>query len=390
MTVNICGALTELLYEHGMSDVIDGMRQLAQKGQVEFTGSAKYHPILPLIPQSERLRQIILNHQMNRQFFGESYLPQGFFPPEMGYSRDIIKPVIDTGHKWLILSGVACPTSWPTDTIHETAVDAQRLNVFFRDDVVSNDISFRKVSAAGFLDRLRQLLGTRKKIYVITAMDAETFGHHIKDWEKLFLEEVYQTVKPVTAIDRGVKRLQRLVDTQRELFVSPKKRDGPEIQVVTISQLLQLFPRGELIEPRASSWSTSQADIQADNPYPLWKSKVNTIHQLQWQHLQIAMSLFHKAVEVATTDSGKYYADIAQWLLDRAQFSDQFWWANQNPMWDVNLINRGLMIQREVIINAYKAIKASNLSEDEKTEYYYQVVGAHNLVSKITDQLFLR
>jgi hypothetical protein len=163
-----------------------------------------------------------------------------------------------------------------------------------------------------------------------------------------------------------------------------------------MSKLLELFPSGKSVEPRPSSWSTSMDDIRAGNPYPLWKSKDNLIHQLQWQHLKIAIELARKAVEVATTESAKYYADIARGLLDRAMHSDQFWWASQKPMRDVNLVNRGLMQQREVVFNAYKAIRMSDLairmsdlSEEEKAEYYYRVIASRDLRSKIMDQLFM-
>jgi hypothetical protein len=163
----------------------------------------------------------------------------------------------------------------------------------------------------------------------------------------------------------------------------------PEIEVVTISRLMELFPTGDLVEPRLSSWSTSMDDIRAGNPYPLWKSKDNLIHQLQWQHLKIAIELTRKAVGVATAEPAKQYADIARGLLDRALHSDQFWWANPPPRWDVNLVNRGLMQQREVVFNAYKAIKMSNLSEDEKTEGYYRVIVSRDLRTKTMDQLFM-
>jgi hypothetical protein len=389
VTVNINAVLTELLDEHGMSDVIDGLRELAEKGRLEFTGSAMYHPILPLIPQEEMLRQIVHNHQTNRRFFGQSYSPQGFFSPEMCYSRDIVKPILDTGHRWLILSGLACPIAWPTDVIHEISSDGRNRAVFFRDDILSNKISFRQVDASGFLDHLRQLRGARNDIYVITAMDAETFGHHIKNWERLFLEEVYEALEPIEPIARGVRQLQRLVDTQKEIFRFREKMEKPEIEVVTISKLLELFPSGKSVEPRLSSWSTSMDDICAGNPYPLWKSKDNLIHQLQWQHLKIAIELAKKAVEAASTESAKYYADIARGLLDRAMHSDQFWWASQKPMRDVNLVNRGLMQQREVVFNAYKAIRMSDLSEDDKTECYYRVIASRDLRSKIMDQLFM-
>jgi hypothetical protein len=389
VTVNINAVLTELLDEHGMSDVIDGLRELAEKGRLEFTGSAKYHPILPLIPEEEMLRQIVDNYETNRRFFGKSYSPQGFFTPELCYSRDIVKPILDTGHRWLIVSGLACPIAWPTDVIHAILSDGRNLAVFFRDDILSNKISFRQLDAAGFLDHLRQLRGGRENIYVITAMDAETFGHHIKNWEKLFLEGVYEALEPVEPISRGVRQLQRLVDTQREIFHFRERMEKPEIEVVTMSKLLKLFPSGKSVEPRPSSWSTSMDDIRAGNSYPLWKSKENLIHQLQWQHLKIAIALARRAVEAVTSESAKYYADIARGMLDRAMHSDQFWWANPKPRWDVNLINRGLMQQREVVFNAYKAIRMSDLSEDEKMEWYYRVIASRDLRSKIMDQLFM-
>src|SRR3989337_1902633 len=60
LTLNINACLTQQLDRFGLRDVIDGLRALAERGQVELTGSAMYHPILPLIPPSEMLRQVAL------------------------------------------------------------------------------------------------------------------------------------------------------------------------------------------------------------------------------------------------------------------------------------------------------------------------------------------
>ena len=389
VTVNINASLTEMLDEHGMSDVIDGLRDLAEKGCVEFTGSARYHPILPLIGKDEMLRQITQNYQTNRHYFGDSYSPKGFFPPEMAYSRDIIESVAGTGHNWIILSGVACPVSWPKNAVHTVQLGRQKLAVFFRDDIVSNKISFRNVDAAGFLEQLKQFRDKEEDIYVVTAMDAETFGHHIKNWEKLFLGEVYEALQPIASVNKGVRQLQRLVATQKEIFSLSGNAYKPEIEVVTISRLLELFPSGQSIEPHASSWSTTVDEIKQGNPYPLWKSKGNALHHLLWQHLKVASDMTYKAMTVAATDSIKYYSDAARGLLDKALQSDQFWWASKRPMWDINMIHQGLMLQREVILNAYKAIHMSDLSDDEKTEYYYRVIAGRDIRSKITDQLLL-
>ncbi|MBI2846505.1 MAG: hypothetical protein HYX82_01335, partial [Chloroflexi bacterium] len=100
-TVNICGVLTEMLWENGFGDVIQSLKELAEKGQLEFTGSAKYHPVLPLIPRDEMKRQIRRNYLTNRHFFGDVYSPRGFFPPEMCYSDSIIEPLLEARHEWI-------------------------------------------------------------------------------------------------------------------------------------------------------------------------------------------------------------------------------------------------------------------------------------------------
>ena len=117
VTININACLTEMLAQHGYWRAIEGLRELAERGQIEFTGSGKYHPILPLIPHREMERQISQNRKANRYFFGPAYRPQGFFPPEMCYNRDIAEPIAKAGHRWIILSGVACPVEWPIDKI---------------------------------------------------------------------------------------------------------------------------------------------------------------------------------------------------------------------------------------------------------------------------------
>ena len=57
-TLNITGCLLLRWDELGFSDLIKRINNLIKKGQIELTGSAAYHPILPLIPSEEIKRQI--------------------------------------------------------------------------------------------------------------------------------------------------------------------------------------------------------------------------------------------------------------------------------------------------------------------------------------------
>lgn len=387
VTVNINGVLTEMLRNHGHSDILQGLKELAKRGQIEFTGSGKYHPILPLIPLEEIQRQISLNQKTNAFFFGKHFQPTGFFPPELAYSRAILPAVLRTGHRWIILSGVACPGNWPMDTVPQVELNGKRLAVFFRDDILSNKISFQGISPQGFLEHLKGFNGNKEKIYVVTAMDAETYGHHIQQWEKLFLAEVYEHIDVSSETYSDIQQRTALAAQQTTLL--DDTLTAQRVQTATISQLLEIFPAGEVIDPKASSWSTTAHDMDTGNPYPLWADKGNEIHRLLWEHLAICQELCSKASRVADGNESERFAGIARGLQDRALHSCQFWWASRRPMWDINLIHMGLVDQWRVIVNAYRAINMSSASEEIKREFYYKLVAARDMRHKIEDRLFI-
>jgi alpha-amylase/alpha-mannosidase (GH57 family) len=386
-TLNINGVLLEMLHDCGHRDVIKSLRALEEKGEVEFTGSGKYHPILPLLPQGERKRQIELNIATGTHFLGKTYQPKGFFPPEMCYSDDILSEVIATDHQWVIVGGVACPAPWPIDKIYQVEHNGKRLAVFFRDDVLSNKISFKQIGANDFLEHLKQVRGDKENVYVVTAMDAETYGHHIQNWEKLFLASVYEKLSPTRKTYAGIKQTTALGAQQRTLLADAQF--AQQVKMVTVSELLQIFPAGEVISPKPSSWSTSAEDIAAGNPHPLWLDKNNEIHRLQWEHLRLCIEMVNKAQECSDNDECSYFGRIARGLLDMAEHSCQFWWASRRPMWDINLIHLGLMDQWRVIVNAYRAINKSGADGETKKNYYHKLVAARDVRNKIADRLFI-
>jgi len=377
-----------MLEDCGHNDVIEGFKNLAQNGQLEFTGTGKYHPILALIPTEEVKRQIDLNTQTNRHFFGKTYRPRGFFPPEMCYSQGILEPVIRSGYRWIILSGIACPADWPLDIVYRAELDGQEIAVFFRDDVLSNRISFQDVGAREFIAHLEEWRGNRENIYVVTAMDAETYGHHIQGWERTFLAKVYEELGASAQTVEEIKQTKVLAGQHASILTNGEA--AGKIQMVTVSELLELFPQGQQVEPRPSSWSTTPDDMKAGNYYPLWKNTDNEVHRLQWEHLGICIELVNKALECADNDESRRSATIARGLLDRAEHSCQMWWASNRPMWDINLIHMGLLDQLRSVVNAYRAINKSGVDEETKREYYYRTVAARDIRNKLEDRLFVQ
>lgn len=315
-TLNINAVLTEFLADRGGADVIDGLRQLAERGQVEFTASAKYHPFLPLIPDSEIRRQIELNTETNRRFFGDVYAPKGFFPPEMGYSRKVADVVRSMGYEWIIIdelafSGKLHEIRW--DTIYNLA-GADDFSIFFRE----RDTSFRILSAevgvsifsAGMLLKwLGQRLKTNELL--LTAMDGETFGHHRPGLDAL-LFELYTV---------------------------------PELEPVTLSEARKKMIRRAPVEPLSSSWALMHKDLEQKTPFSRWHDVTNPIHQMQWELTDLAIAVVGR---LATTDNA--YQPIRRGL-DRAIHSDQYWWASASPWWSIEMIESGAKELKDVIIN---------------------------------------
>ncbi|MBI4298574.1 MAG: hypothetical protein HY666_02300 [Chloroflexi bacterium] len=359
ISLNINGVLTEMLWEHGMGDILDRIKKLATAGRLELVGSGKYHPIFPLIPEEERLRQIELNLSANRRFFGKAYGPRGFFPPELAYSPDLADTLLKADHKWVILSGIACPVAWPLSVVHHVDRNGQGLKVLLRDDSRSNAISFRQTDAEGFINGLKQVGQMERDAYVVTAMDGETFGHHIKNWERDFLGEAFRLI---SRADYGIGTL-------------------------TLSELVDILPDGQAIEPLPSSWSTSHADIAAGNPYPLWNSPNNEVHRGLWAHLNFCIEITREAGAVATKPEAQGFAQSARYFLDEALHSCQFWWASSEPVRDVNMVHQGMQLQQEVVLNAFQAIQHSDLTPQQKQVWRRRLTEARLIRNGLEERL---
>lgn len=293
-TLNINWSLTEKLIQKGYNDVISLIKEALSNKLLEITGTAAYHPILPLIPNLERLRQINLNYEKSREIFGENYNPKGFFPPEMAFGPEIIDDIKNLGYKWTITDDI------PYSCIHKEVpfsyiASADALPVFLRSNFWSNKISFEKnkysqnfkgSELANMLINDLTKWFNGKDGYIIIAMDGETFGHHIKGYINYFLESFLDT-----------------------LSINKYK-----IKLIHIRELLNLFPvREKEIPP--GSWSTSAKNFWDGDFFPLWRSKYNYCQELLWKLTDMALSSVQKLQEE----------------LDKSLNSCTFWWCAVKP-----------------------------------------------------------
>ncbi|MEK7192409.1 MAG: hypothetical protein AAB646_02770 [Patescibacteria group bacterium] len=309
ITLNVNGALTELFDRFGYRDIIDDLRLLGREGRIEFTSSAKYHALLPFIPDEEVVRQIQVNDETNKFYLGDAYNPEGFFPPEMAYSERTPKLLEELGFKWLIIDEIA--HKGETDSVNYNKIyqiKGTNLLAFFRYRRISNLIMGAVVrSQKSFLDAVKDDLQNNR--YLLTGMDGETFGHHRPGLEKS-LFEIW---------------------------------DSPKVDLIKISEIPKYFHDVEIIEPLSSTWASSHDDIARGVQFFSWADPDNMIHRWQADFVNFALRT------VRTTEKSiPEYKEIRK-KMDFALASDQFFWASAKPWWSLEMIVGGAYRLLDVI-----------------------------------------
>lgn len=331
-TININGVLLELLEQNGANDIIDSIAKLIERGQVELVGSAKYHAMLPFIPATEVVRQVQLNEQTLRQYFGSEIKLRGFFPPEMAFDPKLVPIIHDLGYQWIIADELSFPAAKGAVCYDRVYTDAQTpsMSLFFRERRMSWVILSGQVGTGALLVGS---LGTRlgKNEYLLTAMDGETFGHHRPGLEQL-LFEVYNST---------------------------------QLQTVHVSDLAELFTKREDIKPVGSTWALMGKDLEKNKPFSRWQDPDNGIHKLQWQLTRLAIETVTKC------PSGQAGFNKARSLLDRALHSDQYWWASARPWWSIEMIERGA---KELLDTVLTTPDVSSESKVEAQHLYQSII----------------
>jgi len=307
--------------------VIRGLRELAERGQIEFTGSAMYHPILPLIPREEVVRQIKLNSEANRKYFGEVYKPTGFFPPEMCYSYEVAQTVAELGFRWIIVDELSFNGrigSVEYDRLYKVRGLGDFL-VFFKERPVSAGITYGTYpSAEPFLGAVAHRLNEHG--YLLTGTDGEIYGHHRPGQERL-LSEVFAERVPETC---------------------------------TISELIGRFTQVDAASPVPSSWSTWEDEMAQGIPYPQWQYPGHDLHKLQWQLTDFVLH----TVKAAPSNAPGF--SKARRLLDEGLHSCQYWWASCRPWWSVEMIEWGAQKLHQAVESLGDAISREQSKEADR------------------------
>jgi alpha-amylase/alpha-mannosidase (GH57 family) len=217
--------------------ILPKYRQLQDKGQIEVTFSPYFHPISPLICDTETARLALPNIQLPKERFSHpedleaqidlgiklyekifSRKPKGMWPPEGSVSEEIIPKVAKFGIKWiatdeeiLYFSTMLGKIPGGKPITHEDgalykpyklSVEKSELSIIFRDHTLSDLIGFvysgwdAKAAADDFINRLHKIRESLPKknlsnFLVSVILDGENCWEYYKNDGHDFLSALY-------------------------------------------------------------------------------------------------------------------------------------------------------------------------------------------------------
>jgi alpha-amylase/alpha-mannosidase (GH57 family) len=295
-------------------------RELAARGQVELSTTPYFHPILPLLCDSDSARRAMPNATLPPRFshpedareqvrlalakheetFGSR--PKGMWPAEGSVSPEALEIFASEGVKWLATDEGNLFRSTPAPTARGALYQAwsceagsQSIALGFRDRTLSDRIGFTysrmgpAEAVQDFLAQLRRAEMEARKIGIAdpvipVVLDGENAWEHYVDSGEPFLEELY----------RGFER-------------------APDLVTVTMSEALER-PSASLKRIHSGSW--------IDSNYRIWIGHPED--NLGWDLLGKVRSMvaLHEARGDVPADR---IAQAKRWLFS-AEGSDWFWW----------------------------------------------------------------
>lgn len=315
-TLNIAGCLLVRWDEDlHRTDIIKRFKKLLDRGQIELTGSAAYHALLPLIPLREVKKQILENEKIIKKYFGAQAKLKGFFLPELAYSPAVARLIKKLGYRWLILDEISAGKKVATQNIYLDKNSG--LKIIFRD---------RRLSESYVPEKIIGILSGKK--IVVSTTDAELYGLRHLDQPASF----------------------------EKLLKSSK------LKTETISDYLDQQPPAGKIKVVASTWQSTENELRRNNPFSLWQNPNNIIQKKLWQLAILAEMLY---VENIKNKNGWW----ARWHLVRGLASCTFWWASKKDLrkvfgplaWNPDEVEKG-------INELARSIRSLEQSTDLKTK----------------------
>lgn len=331
LTINLDGCLVDQLLWFGFKDVIADLKELIQKGQVELVSSVKYHAFLPFIPEFEIIRRIKAGFLTNQKIFGENWNSGGFFPNELAVNPKIVKVAKKLGFSYLLADEISL-NGKIEGVKSEKLYEDGGIKIFFANREISTQL--RANAQLTFEDLTTLISRQNGESYLVSANDAEVFGHHYRGREEILAKII--------------------------------KEQGSKWQLVTLGELLTKTEKVVKISVKKGSWETTSQDLQEGLPFSLWYNPKNLLQKLYWQLAWLVIDYFSHVPSKEKSDPG-FAWHSARGHLDRGLASCYPFWASCRPWWNPDMVIAGA----EELVRVARSLKELSVEEKRKAERLY-------------------
>jgi alpha-amylase len=245
VTFSISGIALEQL-EIYVPEVVDGFKELAKTGCVEFLAETYNHSIASLEDPEEFQNQVKRHSDKIELLFGQK--PKVFRNTELIYSDDISELVYGMGYKAMMVEGAKHVLGWKSPNYLYASSINPNLKLLVRNMKYSDDISFR-FSNYGWSEY--PLVADKLVYWIASAPETEQLVNLWMNYEVLGSQQPVET-----GIFEFFKAIPRFALEKNIGFSTP-------------SEIIKtLKPVGELIVPYPCSWTGEEKDVSP------WKGNV--------------------------------------------------------------------------------------------------------------------
>jgi alpha-amylase len=252
---SISGLALEQL-EIYVPEVIDGFKELAKTGCVEFLAETYDHSLASLFDPEEFKRQVTAHSNKIELLFRQR--PKVFRNTELIYSDDIALLVSEMGFKTMLVEGAKHVLGWKSPNYLYSSATAPKLKLMTRNMKYCDDISFRFSN----YNWSEYPLVADKFVQWIASTPAE------EQLINIFMNyEVLGSLQPAeTGIFEFFKAIPRFALSKGIGFSTPTDVSN------------RLKPVGQLSVPYPCSWAGEEKDISAWNGNVLQKEAVGKLY----------------------------------------------------------------------------------------------------------------
>lgn len=237
---SISGIALEQL-EIYVPEAIDGFKELAKTGCVEFLAETYNHSLASLQDTEEFQNQVRKHSEKIQLLFGQT--PQVFRNTELIYSDEIAELVYAMGYKTIMVEGAKHVLGWKSPNYLYTSATCPKLRLLMRNMKYSDDISFR---FSNYAWNEYPLVSDKLVNWIASTPESEQLFNIGLNYE------VLGSLQPAeTGIFEFFKAIPRFALAKEIGFSTPSE----------VTNVLK--PVGELVVPYPCSWTGEEKDVNS-------------------------------------------------------------------------------------------------------------------------------